>query len=132
MCVFPRILSILPLLPCQQRAAIGCSENGQLIGVTVHSRFAQISLRGIGCSGFEKKPTNIIQQPVHSIHSYNQPHPSLRHSLDIPSTPTPWSRYLLVFSSTYYTTPFFSLHPLGCTHRLRQDKNISGESATQI
>ena len=34
--VFPRILEILPSLPRQHSAAIGCTKDYQTIGVTVH------------------------------------------------------------------------------------------------
>ena len=38
-CVFPRIFSILRLLPRLHWAVIGCTKYGQPIGVTVHSHY---------------------------------------------------------------------------------------------
>ena len=71
---FQRILESLPPLPRQHSAAIGCTNNYQPIGVTVHSHFVesfegflQRCRRGRGCNELWK---NTIF-PEHSVHSWS-------------------------------------------------------------
>ena len=68
--IFPWILEILPPLPRQHWAAIGCTKNHQPIGVTVHSQcvdsfedLLQQCRRGRGCS---EKNTIFPEHPVHA------------------------------------------------------------------
>ena len=68
----PRILEILPPLPRQLSAAIGCTKNYQPIGVTVHSHcvesfegLLQRCRRGRGCSELWKN-TFFPEHPVQS------------------------------------------------------------------
>ena len=44
----------LPPIPCQQRAVIGRSENGQPIGMTVHSYESVSYMQGMGCNELGK------------------------------------------------------------------------------
>ena len=64
---FPRIFNILRPLPCKDRAAIGCTENGQPIRVTVNSDLKSDELisymQGMDCSKFGKN-TVFNEHPV--------------------------------------------------------------------
>ena len=69
---FPRISNILRPLPRKDRAAIGCTKNGQPIRVTVHSDLRSDELisymQEIGCSKFGKN-TIFNEHPVRKQHT---------------------------------------------------------------
>ena len=80
-CFFsPRILERLPPLPRQHSAAIGCTQNYQPIGVTVHSHcvesfegLLQPCRRGRGCSELGKNTIflNTLYLPIYDLSSIN-------------------------------------------------------------
>ena len=74
---FPRKFNILPSLPRQHWAAIGCMKNYQPIGVTVHSHcvdgfegLLKRCRRGRGCSKLWKN-TIFPEHPVPNTRRYN-------------------------------------------------------------